>query len=67
MRVLYERCAGLDVHKETVVACVRVMEGAEVRREVRSFATTTGELLARADWLREAGCTQVAMESTGVY
>jgi transposase len=67
MKVLYERCAGLDVHKETVVACVRVMEGAEVRREVRSFATTTRELLALADWLREAGCTQVAMESTGVY
>ena len=67
MKVLYERCAGLDVHKETVVACVRVMEGAEVRREVRSFATTTRELMALADWLREAGCTQVAMESTGVY
>ena len=67
MNVLHERCAGLDVHKETVVACRRVMEGAEVKREVRSFPTTTRGLLGLADWLREAGCTHVAMEATGVY
>jgi transposase len=67
MNVLHERCAGLDVHKQTVVACRRVMVGARVVREVRSFPTTTRGLLALADWLREAGCTQVAMESTGVY
>jgi transposase len=67
MNVLHERCAGLDVHKETVVACRRVMSGAEVAREVRSFRTTTQGLLALADWLREAGCTHVAMEAPGVY
>ena len=67
MNVLYERCAGLDVHKQTVVACRRVVAGAQVVREVRSFPTTTRGLLVLADWLREAGCTQVAMESTGVY
>ena len=44
-----------------------VMEGAAVRREVRSFPTTTQGLLALADWLWEVGCTQVAMEATGVY
>ena len=44
-----------------------MMEGAAVRREVRSFPTTTRGLLALADWLREVGCTQVAMEATGVY
>ena len=67
MEVIHERCAGLDVHKETVVACVRLREGGEVRREVRRFATTTRGLLELADWLREAGCTHVAMEATGVY
>jgi transposase len=67
MNVLHERCAGLDVHKETVVACRRIMEGVRVVREPRTFATTTRGLLALADWLREAGCTHVAMESTGVY
>jgi transposase len=67
MNVLHEQCAGLDVHKQTVVACRRVMAGAQVAREVRSFPTATRGLLALADWLREAGCRQVAMESTGVY
>jgi transposase len=67
MNVMHERCAGLDVHKDTVVACRRVMSGAPVVREVRSFATTTRGLLVLADWLREAGCTHVAMEATGVY
>ena len=67
MEVIHERCAGLDVHKETVVGCVRVRDGGEVRREVRRFATTTRGLLELADWLREAGCTHAAMEATGVY
>jgi transposase len=67
MNVLHERCAGLDVHKETVVACRRVMESATATREVRSFPSTTRGLLVLADWLREAGCTHVAMEATGVY
>ena len=49
------------------MACRRVMEGAAIRREVKSFPTTTRGLLALADWLREVGCTQVAMEETGVY
>jgi len=67
MNVIHERCGGLDVQKETVVACRRVMEGAAVRREIKSFPTITRGLLALADWLREVGCTQVAMEATGVY
>jgi len=67
MDVLYPRCAGLDVHKDTVVACVRVADGAEVRREVRTFATTTPGLLEMSAWLSEHGCTHIAMEATGVY
>ncbi len=67
MEVLYPRCAGLDVHKDTVVACVRVAEGGKARTEVRSFATTTPGLLALSEWLAANGCTHVAMESTGVY
>ncbi len=67
MEVIHERCAGLDVHKETVVGCLRVRERGQVRREVRRWATTTAELLELGDWLRQAGCTHVAMEATGVY
>jgi transposase len=67
MEVLYPRCAGLDVHQASVVACVRIANGARASHEVRTFETTTKGLLALADWLREVGCTHVAMESTGVY
>jgi transposase len=67
MEVLYPHCAGLDVHKDTVVACVRHMANGAVKREVRTFKTTTKELLALSDWLASEGCTHVAMEATGVY
>jgi transposase len=65
--MLHPRCAGLDVHKDTVVACARVYEEGKVRQEVRTFETTTQGLLSLSDWLTEAGCTHAAMESTGVY
>lgn len=65
---LYGCCCGLDVHKQTVVAClIRPTPGIGQTKTIRTFATTTAELDALADWLAEAGCTHVAMESTGVY
>jgi transposase len=67
MEVLYPHCAGLDVHKDTVVACVRHAANGTVRREVRTFKTTTKELLALSEWLCGEGCTDIAMEATGVY
>jgi transposase len=67
MEVLHPRCAGLDVHKDTVVACVRIQETAIARHLVESFGTTTKELLRLADWLAEHEVTHVAMEATGVY
>lgn len=67
MEVLVPRAAGLDVHKDTVVVCVRIAEGGRVTQEVRTFGTTTRELLALSDWLSSEGCTHAAMESTGVY
>jgi transposase len=68
MRVVYERCAGLDVHKKTVVACRIVPEGEQGwQTEVRTFGTMTRDLLALHDWLTEAQVTHVALESTGVY
>jgi len=67
MDVMHERCAGLDVHKATVVACVRLITGGKVNRECRTFDTTTAGLLALLAWLTESGCTHVAMEATGVY
>jgi len=60
-------CAGLDVHKDSVVACVRHMVDGDVKREVRSFKTTTKGLLALSEWLSVEGCTHIVMESTGVY
>src|SRR3984893_18453648 len=67
MEVLYPHCAGFVVHMDTVVACVRHMATGSVEREVRTFKTTTKDLLALSDWLAEHGCTHVAMEATGVY
>lgn len=67
MELLHERCAGLDVHKDTVVACVRRVQGGKIEREVRTFKTTTSELLALAAWLDGHGVRHVAMEATGVY
>lgn len=67
MEVMYPRCAGLDVHKETVVACIRLAVGGEVSHSVRTFATSTASLIALGEWLEENGCTHVAMEATGVY
>jgi Transposase len=67
MEVLYPHCAGLDVHKDTVVACVRHMVDGAVKRAVRTFKTTTKELLALSEWLAAEGCTYIAMEATGVY
>jgi transposase len=67
MEVIYPRCAGLDVHKDTVVASARLAAGREVSVGVRTFATTTAGLLALSAWLAERGCTHLAMEATGVY
>jgi transposase len=68
MRRLVERCAGLDIHKDSITACVRVPgEDGERLQETRTFATTTRGLLVLLDWLRSYGVTLVGMESTGVY
>jgi transposase len=68
MRIIYERVAGLDVHKKTVVACrMRVNEAQRLEWERETFGTTSGELLTLHDWLSEWDCQQVAMESTGDY
>ena len=67
MEVLHDRCCGLDVHKETVVACLRLVIDGKVVKEVRTFATTTASLIALSEWLTENKCTHAAMEATGVY
>jgi transposase len=67
MEVMHERVAGLDVHKETVVCCVRIVAGGKVSRECRTFETTTAGLEALLAWLTQSECTHVAMEATGVY
>jgi transposase len=68
MHIMYERCAGLDVHKKTVVACMLTPDGqGGWSQEIRTFGTMTVDLLALADWLLACGCTHVAIESTGDY
>jgi transposase len=68
MKRCYDVCCGLDIHKKTVVACLRSAgQNGERAAEVRTFATTTGALLELTEWLVAAGCTHVAMESTGIY
>jgi transposase len=68
MQVVYERCCGLDVHKKMVVACLITLTAKGQRhKEIRTFGTMTRDLLVLLDWLRAAGCTHVAFESTGVY
>jgi transposase len=68
MEILLPCCAGLDVHKRTVMACVRrITSDGAVHEQTLSFGTMTAELLALADWLTAQGVTHVAMESTGVY
>lgn len=67
MEIVHGRCAGLDVHKKTVVACRMAPRGAQPGQETKTFGTTTQELLALSDWLRAWQVTHVAMESTGDY
>ncbi len=67
MELVHQCCCGLDVHKQTVVACLlRTATAGRRSKELRTFGTMTDDLLTLADWLRAADCTQVAMESTGV-
>jgi transposase len=68
MEAIYPCVAGLDVHKKTVVACVRRLDGrGQVSKQVKTFGTMTGDLLELGDWLSRQGVTHLAMESTGVY
>jgi len=68
MELLIARCAGVDVHKETVVATVRIPDEQRGRRSVtETFGTMTADLLALREWLQAYGVTYVALESTGVY
>ena len=67
MDVVYPHCAGLDVHKDSVVACARVVTNKGVEQDVATFGTTTSALLALSDWLEEHGVTHAAMEASGSY
>lgn len=68
MQILVERGCGLDVHQATVVACLLLMwKDGRVQKQMRTFGTTTRELVSLREWLLAHGCTHLAMESTGVY
>jgi transposase len=67
MQIIYERCAGLDVHKRSVVACLLFPENGHPHKERQTFSTMTPDVLRLRDWLKGHECTCVAMESTGVF
>jgi transposase len=68
MQTLVERACGLDVHQATVVACLLIVgKDGRVQKQMRTFGTTTRELISLREWLLSQGCTHLAMESTGVY
>jgi transposase len=67
MQIVYERCAGLDVHKRSVVACLLFLEHGQQRKERQTFSTMTPDLVRLREWLKAHDCTHVAMESTGVF
>jgi transposase len=68
MEVVYERCCGVDVHKKKIVVClIRPNKEGQRSKEVRTFTTTTADLLRFRDWLEAESCTHLAMEATGVY
>jgi transposase len=67
MELLHARCAGLDVHRDTVVACIRLAQDGQITHQVETFSTMTTGLLALSDWLTEHHVVHVAMEATGVY
>lgn len=68
VEVVYQRCCGLDIHKKIVVACLILLTAdGKRRKQIRTFGTTTQQLLELLDWLKVAGCTHVGMEATGVY
>jgi transposase len=67
MELLHPKCAGLDVHKDIVVACIRIQQDRQAAFQVKTFGTTTQALLQLSSWLGENEVTHVAMEATGVY
>jgi len=67
MEILYTNCAGLDVHKKTVRACLLTQVNGQTQKEFRTYFTTTEEILKLGDWLQEQECTHIAFEATGVY
>jgi transposase len=66
MEVVYQRCAGIDVHQRFLVVCLSRIEGGQRRKEIRRFRNETADLLALRAWLVQEGCSAVGMESTGV-
>jgi transposase len=68
MHVVYERCCGIDVHKKFVVVCLSILTAqGTILKEIRTFTTMTQDLLGMLEWLKQAGCSHAALESTGVY
>jgi transposase len=67
MRIMYQRCCGIDVHKKMIVACLLLISDQGVQKEIQIFSTMLSDLFRLRDWLTAQHCQAVAMESTGVY
>ncbi len=67
MRIMYQHCCGIDVHKKMIVACLLLISDQGVQKEIQMFRTMLSDLFRLREWLKAQGCEAVAMESTGVY
>jgi transposase len=67
MRMIYDRCCGIDLHKKMIVACLLIVTAQGVEKEIRTFRTMLPDLYRLREWLKARQCTAVAMESTGVF
>jgi transposase len=67
MRVMYERCCGLDIHKASIVACALIATNGHTEQQMHRFGTMTADLKELSTWLQQKRLKHVAMESTGVY
>src|SRR6516165_11265681 len=67
MEEILERCCGLDVHRDSITACVMIGSGSSKRKEIRTFRTFTSNIRELADWLKSLDIRHVAIESTGIY
>jgi transposase len=67
MEEILDKCCGLDVHRDTITACVMIGNGSQKQKLIKTFPTFTGDIKELAKWLKSLNIQHVAVESTGIY